>query len=91
MRQVKILLGGISMCLKQISDEKVWGHYGLNFILANDEATVITMIHLMEKRNRITKKIKITPMWRRTLKRELAARMKVRRERAARRRQHIYK
>lgn len=79
------------MSLRQISDERSWSHYGLNFILANDEATVITMIHLMEKRNRITKKIKITPMWRRQLKRELAERMKIRRRRAEERRQHIYK
>jgi len=82
------------MYLKQVSDEKAWGHYGLNFVLANDEATVITMIHLMEKRNRLAKqdkKILITPMWRRILKRELAQRMKIRREREARRRQHIYK
>ncbi len=79
---------------KQVSDERAWAHYGLNFILANDEATVITMIHLMEKRNRVVKqdkKILITPMWRKTLKRELAQRMKIRQERAERRRQHIFK
>lgn len=83
------------MYLEQVSDEKAWGHYGLNFILANDEATVITMIHLMEKRNRMAKqdnkKIHITPMWRKVLKRELAQRMKIRRQRAAQRQQHIYK
>lgn len=79
------------MYLKQVSDEKAWAHYGLNFIQANDEATVITMIHLMEKRNRITKKIKITPMWRKTLKRELAQRMRIRRRKEQERRQHIYK
>ena len=79
------------MYLKQVSDERAWGHYGLNFILANDEATIITMIHLMEKRNQITKKIKITPMWRKVLKRELAQRMRIRGRRAAQRRQHIYK
>ncbi len=79
---------------KEVSDEKAWAHYGLNFILANDEATAITMIHLMEKRNRVVKqdkKILITPMWRKILKRELAQRMKIREERAAQRRQHIYK
>lgn len=82
------------MFSKQVSDEKAWGHYGLNFILANDEATVIAMIVLMEKRNRMAKqdkKVHITPMWRKILKRELAQRMKIRRERAERRRQHIYK
>lgn len=79
------------MYLRQISDERSWGHYGLNFILANDEATVFAMIHLMEKRNRITKKIKITPMWRKHLKRELAERMKIRRRKAEQRRQHIFK
>lgn len=82
------------MYLKQVSDEKAWGHYGLNFILANDEATVITMIHLMEKRNRVAKqdkKILITPMWRKVLKRELAQRMRIREERATRRRERIFK
>ncbi len=79
------------MFSKQVSDEKAWAHYGLNYVLANDEATVIAMIYLMEKRNRISKKIKITPMWRKTLKRELAQRMKIRRQRAEQRRQHIYK
>jgi len=39
----------------------------------------------------ITKKIKITPMWRKHLKRELAARMKIRRRKAEQRRQHIFK
>ena len=82
------------MFAKQVSDEQAWGHYGLNFILANDEAIVITMIHLMEKRNRMAKqdkKIHITPMWRKVLKRELAQRMKIRRQRSEQRRQHIYK
>lgn len=79
------------MHLQKVSEEMAWGHYGLNFILANDEATVITMIHLMEKRNRITKKIKITPMWRKTLKRELAQRMKIRQFKIEQRRKHIYK
>ncbi len=82
------------MYLKQISDEKAWAHYGLNFILANDEATITAMIVLMEKRNRMTKqdrKIHITPMWRKVLKRELAQRMRIRRQRSEQRRQHIYK
>jgi len=79
------------MSLRQISEEQSWGHYGLNFILANDEATVIVMVALMEKRNRVTKKIKITPMWRKTLKRELAERMRIRRRKANQRREHYYK
>lgn len=79
------------MSLRQIKEERSWGHYGLNFILASEEATVFTMIALMEKRNRVTKKIKITPMWRKTLKRELAERMRIRRRKADQRRQHIYK
>jgi len=79
------------MSLRQISEERLWGHYGLNFILANDEATVHAMIFLMEKRNRATKKIKINPMWRKTLKRELAERMRIRRRKQEQRRQHYYK
>lgn len=79
------------MFLRQISDERSWGHYGLNFILANDEATVIAMVALMEKRNRITKKVKITPMWRKQLKREIAERMRIRRRKQEQRREHYYK
>lgn len=82
------------MYLKEVSDERTWAHYGLNFVLANDDATVTAMIVLMEKRNRMAKqdkKIHITPMWRKILKRELAQRMKIRRQRLEQRRQHIYK
>jgi len=76
---------------KQISDERLWNHYGLNFILANDEPRVQAMIILMEKRNRATKKIKITSLWRKTLKKELAKRMQIRRRKQEQRRQHYYK
>ena len=79
------------MCLRQISDERSWQHYCLNFILADKDATCFTMVALMEKRNRISKEIKITPMWRKQLKRELAARMQIRRRKAEQRRQHIFK
>ena len=44
----------------------------------------------LEKANQ-DKKIQITPMWRKTLKRELAERMRIRRRKEQERRQHIYK
>ena len=76
------------------SHEQSWGHYGLNFILANDEATVIAMVHLMEKRNQDSKKdkpVQITPKWRKQLKQGLAERMRIRRHKENERRNHFYR
>ncbi len=78
----------------QTSHEQSWGHYGLNFILANDEATVFTMVTLMEKRNRNSKQdkpVQITPKWRKQLKQGLAERMRVRRHKENERRNHYFK
>lgn len=78
----------------QNSYEQSWGHYGLNFILANDEATVFTMVALMEKRNRTSKQdktIQITPKWRKQLKQGLAERMRIRRRKERERRERYFK
>jgi len=74
--------------------ERFQGHYGLEYVLINDEATIQSTVIMLAKPNRQAKqdkKIRITPMWRKVLKRELAERMKIRRNKAAQRRQHIYK
>lgn len=78
----------------QNSHEQSWGHYGLNFILANDEATVFTMVTLMEKRKRTSKQnksVQITSKWRKQLKQGLAGRMKIRRRKEQERRERYFK
>lgn len=80
--------------LNVISDERMQGHYGLEYALANDEPTIQTMVISLAKPNRIVKqdkKIHITPAWRKLLKRELDERMKIRRRKQRERQERYYK
>jgi len=74
--------------------ERFKGHYGLEFVMTNDEKSIQDMLAMLAKRNRMAKqekKFRITPTWRKILKRELDERMRIRRRKQKQRREHYYK
>jgi len=80
--------------INPILEKRFQGHYGLEYLLTKDEVTIQEMIGFLAKQNRVAKqdkKIRITPTWRKILKKELDERMRIRRRKEKERRYHIYK
>ncbi len=72
----------------------VQGHYGLEFVLANSQATILEVISLLAKRNRVKKserKPLITPKEKTQLQSQLEQRSKIRRSRENGRRANCFK